>query len=176
MATNHFHAVDPRGVVHTRTSKTKVYSHTVVEKLGRVYAAVALAHSLADMKKQAPKDYAFYQSMVDRSWHYVGGKVGGELRFPTITDEASMAKESAEYADRLAGRSLEQFVEDKLQAVRDHYDAQIDKGFYDCWHNKGWCSRLDLAQKLAAQSGWLGRPEATAILEARPGKAPVVTA
>jgi hypothetical protein len=142
----------------------------VVVLLGDAYAAKRLADRLAYTVKQAPEDYAFHTSMVDRSWHYVGGKVGGTLRYPTITDEASMAKEAAEHAERLGGLTVEQYTERALAEVRADHAADVAKGEYSKFFNVGWCSRLDLARKLADGGHRFTNPEKVVILEAVRGK------
>jgi hypothetical protein len=40
---SHFHAIDPQGQVHRRSSKTRTYSHAVVVKIGRAYREAVLA-------------------------------------------------------------------------------------------------------------------------------------
>jgi hypothetical protein len=54
-----------------------------------------------------------------------------------------------------------------LNAWANHEETVDDGKTYDRWHNQGWCGRLDLAQKRAAQC-----TRKTLILEAQVGKPP----
>ena len=170
-ATNHFHAIDPQGVAHTRSTK-RTYSHTVVVRLGDAYAARMLANSLKHTAAQAPKDYAFHQSVIDRSWHYIDGKVGGTLRYPNSTSEADMLADTAKHTAELDGRTVEQYTADALDAVRKSHAEDAAKGYFSNFINVGWCGRLDLAMKLANGGHRYTNPQNVIVLEAVAGKPP----
>lgn len=148
-----FTATDPAGRVHKRTSKSRIYTHTVVYRLGAPYGDRVLAEELAYMRQQAPKDHAFHRSVIDRSWFYVGGKIGGRLRWDHITEE-DMVRRGAEHEAHLAGLDVAAYTERRLEEIRANHEAKVTKGYYTSWHNAGWCGSLRLACKLKPHTRW----------------------
>jgi hypothetical protein len=156
---NHFHAIDPQGNAHTRSSATRVYTHMVVIKLGQVYADRKLAERIEHTKKQGPKDYRFYLSVIDGTWFTKNGW-------------AINSADQAKYTAKLAGRTLEQYMADRLAQLQVEWNKEVAIGEYDRYGSLGWCGRHDLAQKLASKGGAAGYQgvESIVILEAQVGK------
>lgn len=168
MAKTKYYATDSLGDIHTRSS-SRVYTHTVVVRRGHHLARRRLQRRLDARGEQAPDDYDYYQSLVDRSYHYVGGVVGGTLRYPNRDSEKTMTEDAERALATLGGRSRDQYVKDALAQTRADHAAEIEGGYYDRFHNAGWCGSYRLAQKLATRelAGYIdGAPEEVAILEA----------
>jgi hypothetical protein len=160
--TNHFHAVDPQGRIHTRNSKGRTYAYTVVVRVGRTkvdryYAAIEAAgvdagqsydRTVDESKGVFPQRELWRGAAALKNWQdfaieYLKDPEGyGDGRDAAIAKAIAHAREVAE-----------------------DYEAE---GRWDRYENAGWCSRADLAQKLAAQT--IG--EQVVILDAVVGKPP----
>src|SRR5687768_8328158 len=72
--TNHFFAVDPQGRAHTRSSKGRTYTHTVVFLRGQAFAARELESLIASARRDAPKTYAYEVDCAagqgDKNWGF----------------------------------------------------------------------------------------------------------
>lgn len=155
MAKSVFTAVDPQGVEHKRTSENRVYTHTVVVKYGQAYAARKLVAARQHVIQQAPEDYAFHQSMADGTWYTV--------QHPQFIDQKNDA-EAARHADEIAGLTVEGYIAKRLKEVEAEHVTKLESGEYDRYWNAGWCSRHDLAQKLAG-GNFHHTPENRAFIE-----------
>lgn len=149
--TKHF-AIDPNGKTHTRNSKTRTYSHTVVAKIDPVsYAADGVRAA-----KNNALNYDFY--LTDRC--YRNWKGDPETRDIRGKEYASPAEFQADYPTQ------DDFLESLLQDSHERDEAHLDEGYFDTFFNFGWTSRLDLAAKLAAKTIGQGFLQVT-ILEAQ---------
>lgn len=136
-----FRATDAAGRIHTRTTK-RTYTHTVV-----FLPCYAADLAKASQPRQVDGDnWEFAGQMV--AW---GGVFNG-VRKPYHTDEqvskelASNQERVAQFPDRAAA-----IEGNRLRRIED-VEARKAAGYYETWQNAGWCGRLDLAQKLAAQT------------------------
>lgn len=133
-------ATDPNGKIHTRNSKGRTYSHTVVANLDR---AACEAQLLKSAEEKARTNYEFCcgrgQSNAYTNWrgepetYRIHGKeyASGEefmADYPTLQDDINYEVAQA-------------------QAVIDSRGQE----FYDEYRNLGWNSRRDLAEKLASK-------------------------
>jgi hypothetical protein len=129
-----FKATDRNGKVHTRSSINRTYTHMVVSR---------------------PKIREFIVHKVDRDnfWYHMAF-IDGTSRWlekkPWESDE--QYRKRAEYevdrAKRALGnaRTFDAYVEKLL----DQHEAWAATVKVDFFTSEGWCSRLDLAQKLAS--------------------------
>ena len=145
--TNHFYAIDPQGLAHTRSSQRRTYTHTVVFLRGPAKQAADLAQALAYAAKQAPETYAWYVGMTDGT-----EEAATKRRYPDLYAQAHYDAEKAKYTAKLAGRTVEQFTADEIERARTSHAKSVAAGYYNTFHNAGWCGRYDLAQKLAGQT------------------------
>jgi hypothetical protein len=162
-----YFAIDPQGETHTRTT-ARTYTHAVVVKLGRAYAAQQLARRIANTRKQAPKDFAFYLTMIDGTWYTRADRPAALGKgIPDWMTPAQREAEIADYTKRCAGCTTpEAYAEHALREVETAHAAQIAEGYYDKFGAAGWCGRRDLAEKLAAKERGNGY-EDVVILEAQ---------
>ena len=141
-----FTATAPDGSTHTR-STLRAYAYTVVAQ--RDFADEF--HFASRVSATDASNYAYYNRVIalghcphqNRSTQYVS-KEQIDIR---------AASDVADAVARLAGATT---VTDYQLRLRDERIAKVraDKaaGAFGVWYNKGWCSRLDLAQKLQAKS------------------------
>jgi hypothetical protein len=158
--TNHFYVIDPQGVAHTRSSKNRTYTHTVLIFRGPAMEAAALARAQRSTLADSIKTHATYISWsqcVDLGSRPRPIVAGDYLNQRGLEHVAKFASAEAYEASQLAWR---------LQC----HAKDVAKGQYSKWHNAGWCGRPDLAVKLAAQE-----TVTTKILEAQVGKPPKAT-
>lgn len=156
----------PNGQTFSRTTASRAYTHTVIAKLSH-------AHALENAKSTGwartdRSNFNYYQGIIKN-----GGQ--GFYRHSAMTDEQYAArcvaeKAHAEEATRgLALGQADEFVailrEERIARVAEH----LAEGYYDIYHNLGWCGRLDLAQKLANKnsSGYYHEPVILEALEVR---------
>jgi hypothetical protein len=166
--TNHFFVIDPQGIAHTRSSKGRTYTHTVVFVRGQAHADRKLAEALEFSAKQAPKDFEFYTSLIDGSW-----QAASALRHPTLYADADyaakqLAQDKARGEQEIGGLDVAGYVAKRHERALARHAEMIADGYYNTFHNAGWCGRPDLANKLAAQTAG----EQVIILEAQVGKPP----
>jgi hypothetical protein len=170
--TNHFHVIDPQGVAHTRSSKNRTYTHTVLFFRGEAYAERSLKSALDFATKQAPRDYRYAQARID-------GRKHAEFvaKFPTLYIEADgtpseyavseRAKDIAEGTAEIGGLDLAAYTAKCQERARASHAREVAQGYFNTWVNMGWCGRADLARKLAET---IKGAEQVKILEAQVGK------
>lgn len=144
MAKTTYTAIDPNGAVHTRKSD-RIYTHTVVARWSKE-RALQRAKSSASITQDG------------KNWDYETAIANG-TKVTWVNFPEQQAEHKARCIASLAGRSRDQYVADHL-AKRI---ADVEAADYVVFRNIGWCGRLDLAHKLAAQSEGVD----VTILEAR---------
>jgi hypothetical protein len=178
MTTNHFHAVDANGVVHTRSSKSRVYTHTVVSKPSYGYA-LAAAQS-PDWTKTDRRNLDYYDTIAQGRDPYPRKCyrqdhpekwTPEQIEEERVAVEAENARRVQEAIDTVANRTVEQWLADKKAERIERVEKLKAEGYYDSWGNAGWCGRFDLAQKLAHAEKSKAHVAEVAILVAEPGKA-----
>jgi len=133
-------AIDPNGVKHTRTSQSRVYAYTVVARSN--YARdVAMAGKLFEQDR---RNFDFYTKMVAWGGAYEGVKRSWETPEYYAAETARYAAEVEKYKDRDTCAVMK-----RAERIAD-VEARKAAGHYDRYNSLGWCSRMDLAQKLAA--------------------------
>lgn len=152
---NHFFAIDPQGKAHTRTSKDRTYTHTVLSYIP--------AATEADLVKAVERrvacygSYWSYEAAMAQPGHYEA-KYGA--RHPELAERARV-----EAAAFLAQYPTNEAYMAHLGAVAlADFDKSVANGEFDVWVSQGWCGRPDLALKLAVNGGQ--------VFEAQVGKPP----
>ncbi len=155
MARNKFTATDAAGVVHTRTSDNRTYSHTVVV-LPSYEFDLARANR-ADLKSEA-RTFAYYQAIAAGNDPYPGRCFRSESRGDSAESIAEeQARVAAENAKRVADAqavvaatpTAEAYsAAEKAKRVA-HVEQYMAAGYFETWQNVGWCGRRDLAASLA---------------------------
>jgi hypothetical protein len=152
--TNHFFVIDPQGKVHTRSSKDRVYTHTVLSYIKPVTYQDQI--DAVDWAVSNSSD-SYWQSMK----HIADTGVLDHL--PDF-DVERRVQEARNFIAK--NPSLELYMARIGANALANFDAKVASGHFDRWVNLGWNGRLDLAQKLQAQS------TAGKIYEAQVGKPP----
>lgn len=134
----HF-AIDPNGNVHTRNSKTRVYSHTVVARLNREEAD---KQTLRVAEDAARTNYEFYCGR--KGTAYTNWKGEPDTCYVHDKEYHSAAEFIADYP------SVEDAVAYEVGKAQAKIDARTDS-YYDDFFNLGWNGRRDLAEKLASK-------------------------
>lgn len=150
MATIKHTATAPDGTIARRSSKTRTYTHTVFAQRSFDNALRAALQGYGD---------------TDRSnYHHYLGFINGTSRFIPVPSYLTTPEQIASHNARveidvaraqqeLAGYdSREAYVAGKRDARVAAVLADKAAGAFDVWHNVGWCSRPDLASKLAAST------------------------
>jgi hypothetical protein len=142
----HYTATDFNGVVHTRSTKSRAYTHTVVRQHSKVDA---YARSETDSKRwdtqQAKEEFMLARSTIEEIKAWLVRKQCAIL----ARDDAYATERKAKAEVFVATHgTVEAYVAAKL-AERA---ARIEATDWSIWHNVGWCGRIDLARKLAAQN------------------------
>lgn len=144
---NKFTAVDPNGTVHTRNSKTRTYTHTVVALPSSLASTMAAMSTAA--RKMHRSNFKYHMAFVDGTSQW--------LQRNTFETEVQYLERSAMEIERSAVElegcdNAEDYVNMKIvQAYRGIREAMA-RGYYDTYQNLGWCGRADLAAKLKATS------------------------
>ena len=132
-----FTAVDPAGKTHKRSSKERVYTHTVVYREGEAFRDKRAAHIEAT-RISTEKSYTRLES------NAAGNPEPG--RHPSV-----WARDTAfaiEYLAKHPSRAV--YVAEAVARAEKHHAEYVAGGFWDVYQNAGWCGRLELAEKLAA--------------------------
>jgi hypothetical protein len=147
--TNRKHtAADSLGGKHTRSSKTRTYTHCVVVMWDYDRAMGDLHSAHADAL-----------SVDRRNFEYMTAIATGNDPHPcrdyskpgVITiDEVAQAERVAEYKARIAG-GFDVYREGQLARRLSQLASRKAAGYFDTFGSVGWCGRHDLALKLAAQ-------------------------
>lgn len=144
---NRFTAIDPNGTVHTRNSKERTYTHTVV---GRYSATqhVLYAKSLA-ARKAHRSNFDYYLGFVDGTSQFL-------IRRSYETEESHLERTQKKILSaetHLEGiRDRNEWVEMRVQRDLENIQTRRKNGYYEVYHNLGWCGSLRLAQKLKTTS------------------------
>ena len=138
-----FTAIDPAGKTHTRTSKTRTYTHTVFALPSSV-TAVLWANS-KEARKRHRENFAYYTEMTSGTSSFLDKRF-----YETAEQNAERRASAMENAVKtLDGCQNANEYEAKM-VLRDLQGIQKRRaeGYYDTYQNMGWCGRADLAQKL----------------------------
>ena len=158
---NKFIAIDPAGLTHTRNSKDRTYTHTVVGLPSSVKAAMAAMSPEA--RKVHRSNFKYHAAFADGTSKWLERKGWEtEVQYMTRTQQ-----EIAWSVDELKGcDNAEDYVNMKVDAALARIKKKMADGYYSTYQNLGWCGRHDLAGKLKTASenkGWIG----VTILEAK---------
>jgi hypothetical protein len=156
-----FTAIDPAGRTHTRNSKDRTYTHTVVGLPSPV--RYTLAAMSPEMRKTHRHNFKYHAAFVDGTSKWLERKVWEtDVHFATRTQQ-----EIAAAKDALQGcQNAQEYENMMVDAALARIKKAMTDGFYATYQNLGWCGRHDLAQKLKITSenkGWVN----VTILEAR---------
>lgn len=158
---NKFTAIDPAGLTHTRNSKDRTYTHTVVALPSSV--RYTLAAMSPEMRKNHRSDFKYHAAFADGTSKWLERKVWEtELQYLTRTQQEIARSKNALQGCETAQEYENMMVDADLAKIREG----MANGYYATYQNLGWCGRLDLAQKLKTTSenkGWIG----VTILEAK---------
>ena len=150
---NTFTAIDPNGKTHTRTSKTRTYTHTVVGLLSSTKAT--LAAMSPEARKLHRSNFKYHMAFVD-----------GTSQWPsrnTFETELAHLERTQRDKERSAVEldgcdNAEDYVNMKIVQAHRGIREAVARGYYDTYQNLGWCGRADLAAKLKTTSenrGWV---------------------
>lgn len=148
-----FTAIDLSGTVHTRTSKTRTYTHMVVGRLSSV------AHTLRATSKEVRalhrKNFVYHDAIAKGTSQWLE-----RSRWETEEKYAQRrADDIAKSVNELKGCDNAQDYENMLvNAALEGIRHNMARGYYDKYHSLGWCGRADLAEKLKTTSqnrSWL---------------------
>jgi len=135
---NKFTAIDPQGTVHKRTSQNRSYAFTVVVLSG------------AAMLERARPDAAKIKQQNDASWDRIENEAKGI--FPKSEQwrgEKALAGWQAFSIEWMQTHTREGELAEAIANAEKRYAARVAGGADLRYHNVGWCSRRDLAEKLA---------------------------
>jgi len=165
-------ATDANGLVHTRSTKTRSYTHMVVVK--RSYEGDLAAAGASHWTKSDASNFDYYLRIAEgRSPHYPSvrwcakyadrytpAEIADEDARLTISDAAKVVEAKAQ----IDGHTVDSYVAAQKAKRIARIERLKAEGHYERWYDAGWCGRLDLALKLA---GSQKNVAATAILEAK---------
>lgn len=138
-----FTAIDPAGKTHTRTSKSRTYTHTVFALPSSV-TAFLWANS-KEARKSHRENFAYYAEMANGTSSFLDKRF-----YETAEQNAERRANAMESAVKtLGGCQIAQEYEAMLvRRDLERIQKQREEGYYDTYQNMGWCGRADLAQKL----------------------------
>ena len=146
-----FTAIDPNGKTHTRTSKTRTYTHTVVGLPSSTKAT--LAAMSPEMKAYHRSEFKFRMGFLDGTSKWLT-KRDWESEEQYL-ERSQRDREKA--AIELDGCETAQDYENmKIVQAHRRIREKMAAGYYDTYQNFGWCGRPDLAAKLKARMEGLG--------------------
>jgi hypothetical protein len=155
-----FTAIDPAGKFHTRTSKTRIYTHTVVALPSSVKHT--LSASSRQMKQLHRGNYQYHTSYADGTSPYL-------MRQQWESDAAYAGRYAEEVQKSVAElngcNTVEDYVTMKIEAAHEAIRHAMARGYYETYQNMGWCGRRDLATALATKTSGHGMVSVT-ILDA----------
>lgn len=149
-------ATDRNGLVHTRNSQGRAYTHCVAVR-------PSYERALAEAQKgwkNAASDYAYFAE-----------RAAGRLEQYRWEDEGQfairLANEVKHAQEQIAGcANAAEYVEKTRAEMIARVEARKAKGYYDTFEVIGWNGRLDLAQKEAARQHGRADLAEVCILEA----------
>ena len=144
---NKFTAIDPNGVTHTRTSKTRTYTHTVVGRPSSVAATLRVTSK--GVRALHRKNFAYHDAIAKGTSQWLE-----RSRWETEEKYAQRrADDIAKSVNELNGCDTAQDYENMLvNAALEGIRHSTARGYYDKYHSLGWCGRADLAAKLKIKS------------------------
>lgn len=148
-----FTAIDPNGKTHTRTSKTRTYTHTVVGLPSSTKAT--LAAMSPETRAHHRSNFKYHMAFVDGTSQW--------LRRNTFETEVQYLERAAMEIERSAVEldgcdNAGDYVNMKIVQAHRGIREAMARGYYDTYQNLGWCGRADLAAKLKTTSenrGWV---------------------
>lgn len=155
MSKTKFFAIDPQGVEHLRTSKNRIYTHTVIVLRGA-----------AHLEAQRPK-LADIVARNNKSWDRIENEAKGI--FPNAEQwrgPKALASWQAFAIEWMTKHTREGALAEAIAHDDKVFKARVASGRDLVYENAGWCGRLDLARKLADQMR-KNSFEAVVILEAQ---------
>jgi len=162
MTTKYF-VIDPNGVKHTRTTKNRTYTHTVLARPSYELTLAAVSdRSHPETIRTETSNYQYFRAYLDGTSKYL-------VKPDWQKDEAAFAvKCEREIANAKANigdcTTVEQYRAKLLQEAIDRVESAKAQGYYETWQDKGWCGRHDLAVKLAASHNKPGSRYAEVII------------
>jgi hypothetical protein len=161
MIMNKFTAIDPAGLTHTRNSKDRTYTHTVVGLPSSVKRTLAATSQV--MRKLHRDNFLYHLNMANGTSKWLGrNSWETEVQYLTRNQQEIARSKDALRGCQNAQEYEAMLVDTDLLAIK----REMECGYYATYQNLGWCGRHDLAQKLKIASdnkGWVG----VTILEAR---------
>lgn len=156
-----FTAVDPAGLTHTRNSKDRTYTHTVVALPSSV--RYTLAAMSPEMRKTHRHNFVYHLNIANGTSKWLErGLWETEVSHLTRTQQEIARSKNALQGCQTAQEYENMMVDAALARIK----KGMADGYYATYRNLGWCGRLDLAQKLKTTSenkGWVS----VTILEAK---------
>lgn len=159
MATKH--TATAHGQTFTRTSQNRKYSHVVIWRPDYEAALIRASYGWKNL------DFS--------NFHHSHAKVVGESKFldrkqweteeehkERVEREVNAARENLNGCETAA-----QYAEMMRQRRVDAVEQNNKDGYYRTWQVVGWCSRRDLAEKLAATERNRARVAEVQIIEAQ---------
>ncbi|HFJ4332871.1 TPA: hypothetical protein ACGUIF_004898 [Serratia liquefaciens] len=140
-----YYALDALGNEHTRTT-ARVYTHMVVLMVSQKNRRAFITGD--DNRKVQARNHAFYC------------REATEQPNPNYGEPKGYRDFCKEAAGMTCGEYVEKKIAEQLAVLNANGAGDYEDFYRDC----GWCSRLDLAQKLAAKWAGNGKVE---ILEAQ---------
>lgn len=145
MAKNLKHTATIDGCVFKRGSVSKRYSHAVINQWD---IAQARTERGLEASKNWKRNLAYFQSWVDGTCEFFA-----KPSYRSEEDHKRMVWESISNAKAWIALGELGHISESIEAfddsMKNSHVSSDGKSFYGC---AGWCSRLDLAQKLAART------------------------
>ncbi len=142
-----FTAIDPAGKTHTRTSKERIYTHTVVALPSAPRAVLNVTSKEA--RAMHRQNFAYYREMADGTSRFLERK-SWETEAQQAERKANGIENGIKALDGCT--NAQEFENMMVSRELARIQKQREEGYYDTYHNMGWCGRLDLAQKLKTTS------------------------
>lgn len=138
----HKHSVTYEGFTFKRTSQNRVYTHTVISRRSRAADRAQTERSAREMWKL---DLAHYAELAG-GVHKLSQKYPAQYTPERIAKDVAKAKAWVEKGEQGHVDEHLAFLADRVAKLQTAADGDT------YYRNEGWCSRADLAQKLAART------------------------
>ncbi len=147
MPSTSYFAIDPCGVTHTRTSATRLYTHTVVA-LPSAQNAILSAKS-PGMRAHHKRNFSYYADKVRGTsrWLQRNSWESEEKHNARVLAESEAAEAELDGCD-----TADQYADMLIAATLARIADATRAGHFEAYQNMGWCGRADLAAKLAAKT------------------------
>jgi hypothetical protein len=148
MTTKYF-VIDPAGVKHARTTKSRAYTHAVLARPSYEQTLAGVQdRNHPETIRTDKSNYQFNLALVDGTSRWL---IKPDWQKDEAAHAADCARKVADAKERLEGcLSFEDYRAKLLQEAINHVEKAHSEGYYDKWQCKGWSGRPDLAAKLAA--------------------------